>query len=131
MDKIKWTDILKKNNKEFQIINEKDNYNDLESNYEQYNVNHDLKDIDEEFERLYFSKITDIKIELMEYIRQECLPFLDRININNNYDFFDYIKYNCKNLYTLKENIEKENKEYLEELKEEEEEEYYNNDYDV
>jgi len=123
-----WAGILKKNNKDFETVKEKniDNYEDQNI---KDNANDDLKDVDDEFERIYFSKITDIKLELIEYIREEQLPFLNRINIDADYFFYDYIKDNCKNLYTLEEKIKKENDKYLEELKKEEEEQEKENNY--
>lgn len=123
-----WVEILKKNNKDFENIKEKNI-----DNYEEYNQNDNtysnLKDIDEEFERIYFSKITDIKLELIEYLREDQLPFLNRINIDSDYFFYDYIKNNCENLYKLEKIIKKENEEYLEELKKEQEEEEKENNY--
>ena len=123
-----WAGILKKNNKDFETVKEKNIDNNEEQNMKD-DTTDDLRDIDDEFERIYFSKITDIKLELIEYIREERLPFLNRINIDSDYFFYDYIKYNCKNLYKLEETIKRENEEYLEELKKEEEEEEKENNY--
>ena len=123
-----WAEILKKNNKVFETVKEK-NIDNYEEQYLRDNTDSNLKDIDEEFERMYFSKITDIKLDLIEYIREECLPFLNRINIDSDYFFYDYIKDNCKNLHKLEEIVKKENEEYLEELKKEQEEEEKENNY--
>jgi hypothetical protein len=123
-----WSEILKKNNKDFEVKE----INIIDNNFNECikdNLKDNLRDTDEEFERIYFSKITDIKIELSEYIRGECLPFLNKLHLDSDYTFHDYIKYNCKNLHKLEEKINKDNTEYLEELKKEEEEE--NNYYDT
>lgn len=112
-----WVDILKKNDKEFEII--------LDTEIETYElpslsfVDPNIKDLDDEFDRLYMLKIYDIKFYFKQVIDDYPLPFLN-IKSNNNL-LIDFIKYNCKNYYKLEKKIIKENDEYLEELKEEEE----------
>lgn len=91
-----------------------------------------IKDLDEEFDKIYKNKIIELKMEFKEYINDECLPFLDN-NKFSDYDFYDFIKYNCNNLDKLNNTITGENKKYLKELEEEEEQEKYEykfNEYD-
>ncbi len=87
-----------------------------------------LKDIDDEFNYLYFSKINSIKIDLQTYISENAFPFFDKmLNLQRNieYNFFDYIKYNSKNFYKIKEEADEYNKKLIEE------EENYDMDYDT
>lgn len=113
-----WVDILKKNDNEFQISIEKEvEYNESTN----YIYDSNIKDIDDEFNRIYILKIYDIKFYFKKIIDEYPLPFLNKKSPNNF--FIDYIKYNCKNYYTLEKNIIKENNEYLNELEEEEEQE--------
>ena len=74
------------------------------------------------------NKFIDIQMEFKEYIKDRCLPFLNKkeylenpndFNItqnDNSYDLYDYIKYNSVNYVELTEKINKENEEYIKEL---------------
>jgi hypothetical protein len=114
-----WTDVLKKNNKEFQKkIPEKI----IEDNTEE-EIDYNIKDYEDEFDTLHSYDIVEIKIDFKDYIDNLSLPFLDKdINspFNNNNIFYDFIKYNSVNLINIKNNVEKENEEYLNELYDEE-----------
>jgi hypothetical protein len=128
-----WLDALKKNDKEFEkkIV-------DNTIIEEVLEINNELKDIEEEFDYTFSSTITDIKIDFKDYIERLALPFLDndsanlftdRIGVirNNDFNFYDFIKYNSENFVKLSEKIEKENEEYENEM---EEEDYYDFNYE-
>ncbi len=77
-----------------------------------------LKDVDDEFDYLYFAKINSIKIDFETYISENAFPFFDKmLNLQNDikYNFLDYIKYNSKNFYKLKEEADQYNKKLIEE----------------
>lgn len=117
-----WLDILKKNDKEFDKNiklseieqEEENNINEIDSN---------IKDIEEEFDKIYLDKIIDIKLELKEYIDCEALPFLNKNNYTDN-NFYNFIKYNSENYFKLEVKIEKENEAYLESIEIEDNEIY-------
>jgi hypothetical protein len=115
-----WIDILKKNDQEFEISIDKD-IEIIEEIKIIYDPN--IKDIDEEYEKIYSLKIHDILFDFKELIKEDCLPFLN--NKSTNDLFFEFIKFNSNNYYKLKEIIINENQEYLQELHEEEEQEKY------
>jgi hypothetical protein len=114
-----WVNILKKNDKEFEVTVEKE-VEIKEDIIHIYDPN--ILDIDEEFDNLFANKIYDIKFDFKQVIDDNTLPFLNIKSTKNL--FFDFIKYNCSNYYKLKKRVNKENEEYLNEL-EEEEQEYY------
>jgi len=115
-----WVDILKKNEKEFEVNIEKDiEYKDTPNII--YDPN--IKDIDEEFDKLYSLKIYDIKFDFKEFIEESSLPFLNIKSTNNL--FIDFIKYNSTNYYNLEKKVNEENDKYLLEIHEEEEQEKY------
>ena len=121
-----WVNILKKNDVDFQtslIIEQEDT---LEIKIEDNDPF--IKDFNEEFDKIYNSKIIELKLEFKEYIEEEALPFLNKGNYTD-YTFYDFIKENCYNLEKVKENVDKENEEYLESL-EMEENEYYEDNKD-
>lgn len=111
-----WIEILNKNDKEFNTgidntliqeeVIEEDIYSALI-----------LKDAENEFDRLYLSKITEIKCDFQDYLVDNALPFLDKLNFNN-YGFYDFIKETSYNYYKVKEMVDKEN----DEIKNEEDE---------
>lgn len=111
-----YKDILNKNNKEFEIKSKFDDYIEDEIVYE----NPELKDYDEEFERIYNLTIHDLKFDFGEFIREQFLPFLNKTH-NFNYSFYDFIKNNSKNYLEIIEIVDKDNENYLKELEEEEE----------
>jgi hypothetical protein len=114
----KWTDILKKNNKEFQTKIVKA---EIKVNEEtEYIEDHNIKDIDDEFENKYSSVIHDIMFDFKEYIIKNQLPFLNKPNMTGKYLVEDFFKKFTVNYLELKEKVEKENEEYLKELEEEE-----------
>jgi len=115
-----WVNILNKNEKEFEVNIEKD----IEYR-ETPNIIYDpnIKDLDEEFDKLYTIKIYDIKFDFKELIQESSLPFLNIKSTNNL--FMDFIKYNSTNYYNLEKKLKEENNKYLIELEEEEEQEKY------
>ena len=123
-----WADIIKKNDKE--IVNdikpkEPDKIDEEMNNEIDYNV----KDVDEEFEKIYSNVLVDIKMDFREYIMNLCLPFLDKINGHNI--FYDFMKYNSINFDILCNDVNKANEEYYKEEEEYENEmEQYEADYD-
>lgn len=126
-----WLDILNKNNTEFQV----NLLVDKEEVQEIFNEEPDyfIKNVDEEFEKIYNIKIIDIKFDFKEYIQNEQLPFMNKTPNFGKYDFYDFIKNNCKNYYKLSNNIDKENKKYLDSLKDDEHdffEEFKENNYE-
>ena len=127
-----WLNILKKNDKDFETVSP------IKEEVQEIIVeepNYFIKNIEEEFEKIYSLKIIDIKFDFKEHIENEALPFMNKtIHTNYNfYDFYDFIKNNCINYYKLSNNIDKENKEYLDSLKDDEHdffEEFKENNYD-
>lgn len=109
-----WANILKKNDKEFQTEFYKEN-NENETIYIEEKDPY-IKNIDDEFEYVYMDKIMDIKDDFKEYIDFQALPFLNKNN-SSTLNFYNFIKENCFNLLKLKEIIDKENTEYLDEFK--------------
>ena len=81
-----------------------------------YEVDLNVKDIDEEFEKIYSNVLIDIKIDFREYIKDICLPFLDKINGQSI--FYDFMKYNSKNFETLCNDVYKFNENYFREVEE-------------
>lgn len=116
----KWIDILKKNDKEFET--ELKNNNDITDDENETVDDLNLKDVDDEFEREYSLIIHDIMFQFKEYIKDEQLPFMNQINMTGKYLPEDFFKQFTINYIELKEKIEKENEEYLQELEEEENE---------
>jgi hypothetical protein len=115
-----WVDILKKNEKDFEVNIEKDiEYKDTPNII--YDPN--ITDLDEEFDKLYSLKIYDIKFDFKQFIEESSLPFLNLKSTNNL--FIDFIKYNSTNYYNLEKKVNEENDKYLLELLEEEEQEKY------
>jgi hypothetical protein len=124
-----WLDILKKNDKDFEVISPvKEELKEIIIEEPDYFI----KDVEEEFEKIYGLKILDIKFDFREYIQNEALPFMNK-TIFGKYDFYDFIKNNCINFYKVHKDVEKENNEYLESLNDEENEmldEFKDNNYD-
>jgi len=133
----KWSEVLLKNDKNFDITikskKEETDVNLIVEEVEDLN----LKDIEEEYDLEYMNNFIEIKMEFEKYIKDKCLPFLNKkeymenpndFNISNNentYTLYDYIKYNSINYIELNEKINKENEEYIKELEEE------NNDIEI
>ena len=102
-----WSDILKKNDKEFQKTIIKKDIVEIKD----CDVDPNIKDADEEFD---FTYRNNIKIELKEIIEHEALPFMNSSKLND-YNFYDFIKYNSENFDKIILNIEKDNNNYIEE----------------
>lgn len=119
-----WASILKSNSKEFETslnIEEKN-----EDNVEEHDPN--ILDVDDEFDNSYAINIYDIKFDFKLLIEEEYLPFLNQIFYNGEeYQFYEFIKYNSENYYKLCEKINEENDEYLKQL-EADNDEYESND---
>jgi hypothetical protein len=127
-----WKNILTSNSKEFEKSLNTNIENHEEEEYDiQYDIN--VKDVDDEFENKYLSKICDIKTDFRLYLEEEHLQFLNKTNIGGKFDFHDYIKFNSYNFYKLEKEINDYNeecmKEYMNELAEEEIYDYIN-EYD-
>jgi hypothetical protein len=114
-----WIDILKKNDKEFETKLKKDDI--VENNIENIEDTN-IKDVDDEFEREYSLIIHDIMFDFKEYIKEEQLPFMNKLNMTGKYLVEDFFKYFSTNYNDIKDKVEKENEEYLKELEEEENE---------
>jgi hypothetical protein len=114
-----WIDILKKNDKEFETKLKKDDI--VEDNIENIEDTN-IKDVDDEFEREYSLIIHDIMFDFKEYIKEEQLPFMNKLNMTGKYLVEDFFKYFSINYNDIKDKVEKENEEYLKELEEEENE---------
>jgi hypothetical protein len=128
-----WTEVLKKNNIEFEKTKiNVEKYNLEKETCELEEEDYNIKNIDEEFHKIYSAALVDLKLEFREYIEDEGLPFLNIYNNTSEYNFNDFIKYNSSNYLKLNMKIEKENEEYLNEKIEEENEimEEYQNEMD-
>jgi hypothetical protein len=111
-----WVSVLNKNKIEFETKIEKnlEKTEIIEENNDfSYNLDF-FRDIDDEFEHKYLTKICDLKYEFKKYIENECLPFINKSYYGIN-DFYDFIKYNCTNYYTLEEEINQEYEKMIEE----------------
>jgi len=123
-----WLNAIKKTDTEFKNYIEKKEI--IVPEKKLYVVDLNIKDPDEEFELLYNNKIIDLKLEFMELIKDESLPFLNVQKIlKNDNKFLDFIKYNSKNFDTVIKNVEKFNNEYLNQ-NEGSDEEYIDNIYE-
>lgn len=129
-----WASIVSKNDKPFEkeIIKE-----ELIEEIVHIEYDHNILDVDDEFDNLYFRKMIEIKIEFKDLINDLALPFLDNNNtfyksLNESYNFNDFIKENSVNYTKLSIKIDNENNEYLTNLENEENDEYneeYKDDY--
>lgn len=119
-----WLNILKKNDVEFQTSFVTKEEEEIEIKIEEKDPF--IKDFNEEFDKIYSSKITEIKFEFKEHIDEEGFPLFNERN-DTNYTFYDFIKENSYNFGTVKESVEIENEEYLESLIIEEHEYYDDN----
>ena len=133
MDKSKWSEIIKINDKEFEKKNKKNvEDGDYEKNIEKIIYNHNLKNIDDEFEKIYNNIIIDIKVDFENYINEQCMPFLDNHLNYKNYNFYDFLKYNSQNYIDITNKVKIENEEILRDNEKDEEEEYiYNEVYEL
>ena len=121
-----WATILKKNDKEFETslnIEEDKNEEDIEE--------HDphILDVDDEFDNKHAINIYDIKFDFKLFLEEECLPFLDKKFFNGEeYQFYEFIKYNSENYYKLSEKVDQENAEYLKQSENEYEDDELNDE---
>jgi hypothetical protein len=119
-----WANILKSNSKEFETSLNVEEKN--EDNLEEHDPN--ILNVDDEFDNSYAINIYDIKFDFKLLIEEEYLPFLNQIFYNGEeYQFYEFIKYNSENYYKLCEKINEENDEYLKQL-EADNDEYESND---
>ena len=121
-----WASILKTNDKEFEtsLKNEEEI---LESDIEEHD--HRILDVDDEFDHKYAINIYDIKFDFKLFLEEECLPFLNKKFYNGEeYQFYEFIKYNSENYYKLSEKIDEENAEYLKQAETEYEDDELNED---
>jgi hypothetical protein len=123
-----WLEVVNKNKKEFEkstVIEE------VKEEEEEISLEYlILKNPEDEFERLYFSKIVDLKVDFTDYLKEEALPFLDRFNYKNDYSFYNFIKYYSHNYYEIVDSVEKENEEIIRNEEEQLDEDFNDNDYD-
>lgn len=125
----KWVDILKKNEKEFET-NIKKNYSETMECSES-TEDHNLKDVDDEFENEFSLIIHNIMFDFKKYIKNEQLPFMNKTNMTSKYLVNDFFKLFSTNYIDVKNRVDKDNEEYLKDLEEEENELYEeNSDYD-
>jgi hypothetical protein len=121
-----WTSILKSNDKEFET-----SLNIEEEVIEDYIEEHDprILDVDDEFDNKHAINIYDIKFDFKLFLEEECLPFLDKKFFNGEeYEFYEFIKYNSENYYKLSEKVDQENAEYLKQAENEYEDDELNDE---
>jgi hypothetical protein len=110
----------KNNNVKKEVIIENKEKEEEDSSEEELD---DIKNADIEFDEKYNSKITDIKIDFLEFIRKN---YIYRVFLNNQYNnmskynFFDYVKYSSNNYYDIVKKTNKDNDAYIKLLEEEE-----------
>ena len=123
----KWSEIIKINDKEFEKIIIKKNIDEIENtNKSLYNI----KNIDDEFEKIYNSILIDIKFDFEEYIKDQAMPFLDNRFNYNNYNIYDFLKYNSQNYIDITNKVKNENEENINDIENDEEEDL-NEIYDL
>lgn len=91
-----------------------------------------LKDYDEEFDRIYETVINDLHFDFKICIEEECLPFMDIHpclvkNLNNT--FYDFIKNHSYNYNEVIDNVNKMNDAIINEY--ENNNEYYDEQQDM
>jgi hypothetical protein len=121
-----WTSILKSNDKEFET-----SLNIEEAVIEDDIEEHDprILDVDDEFDNKHAINIYDIKFDFKLFLEEECLPFLDKKFFNGEeYQFYEFIKYNSENYYKLSEKVDEENAEYLKQAENEYEDDELNDE---
>ena len=140
--KISFADMLKKEVKtNNENIYEKQNIknNSIEEYYdeedEEYEIDNNIINADDEYDKLYNQKNIDIKIDLLKFVRSNLFKFFNNTYNTSKYNFQDFMKYCSINYYQTLDYVEKENNKYynllLEKEKQKEEEEkimdeYYN-----
>jgi hypothetical protein len=121
-----WASILKTNDKEFETLL-KNEGEILKDDIEEYD--HHILDVDDEFDHKHAINIYDIKFDFKLLLEDECLPFLDKKFYNGEeYQFYEFIKYNSENYYKLSEKVDEENAEYLKQLENDYEEDELNDE---
>jgi hypothetical protein len=122
----KWLDIIKKNDKDFEIKNIKEKNHNNQKPILKYN----LKDADEEFEFIFNKLLVNIKIDFENYINNQAFPFMDN-NLNlKSYNFYDFLKYNSHNYSDVINKVDEENKEHIIDFDKEEEDLVCNEEYE-
>jgi hypothetical protein len=125
-----WLNILTNKNpdKEFESKHVKksdENVEDSNIEYELYTLQ--LKDYDEEFDRIYETLINDLNFEFKLSIEEECLPFMDihpYLNKSLNNTFYEFIKNHSHNYNEVIDNVNKINDVIIKEY--DSNNEYYN-----
>lgn len=121
-----WTAILKHNDKEFEtsLKNEEEI---IEDDIQEHDPR--ILDVDDEFDNKHAINIYDIKFDFKLFLEEEFLPFLDKKFFNGEeYQFYEFIKYNSENYYKLSEKIDQENAEYLKQAENEYEDDELNDE---
>ena len=121
-----WTSILKSNDKEFETsLNIEEEV--IEDDIEEHDPR--ILDVDDEFDNKHAINIYDIKFDFKLFLEEECLPFLDKKFFNGEeYQFYEFIKYNSENYYKLSEKVDQENAEYLKQAENEYEDDELNDE---
>ena len=70
--------------------------------------------IDDEFDRLHFSKIINIKVDFKEYFEKNGIPLFNKKCVKDNF-FFKFIKFNSINYKNTITFVNTENERILEE----------------
>lgn len=128
-----WLKILKTNGKDFDTTYNKniDLTTENDNNVQKY-VN-ELKDYDEEFNRMYEGLINDMQFDFKMLLEERCLPFMDihpyrRSNLNHT--FFEFIKNNSKNYFDIVDIVNKENDLIIKDYEKDDNEYYLDNHSD-
>jgi len=121
-----WTSILKSNDKEFETsLNIEEEV--IEDDIEEHDPR--ILDVDDEFDNKHAINIYDIKFDFKLFLEEECLPFLDKKFFNGEeYQFYEFIKYNSENYYKLSEKVDQKNAEYLKQAENEYEDDELNDE---
>ena len=81
----KWTEILLKNNKKFETTIKSKNDEEPDVNLIVEEEDPNIKDVDEEYDLKYMDIFVEIKIEFEKYIKDRCLPFLNKKEYCSNF----------------------------------------------
>jgi hypothetical protein len=128
-----WLNILtnKNTDKEFESKYVKKNDEIIEVVDKDPSYSNQLRDYDEEFDRIYETIINDIHFDFKTLIEDECLPFMDIhpcliTNLNDNFN--DFIKNNSYNYNEIIDDVNKGNDLIVKEY--ENNDEYYGEQYE-
>jgi len=110
-----WLNILKNKNtdKEFEskYVKKIDESNEIIDTHEPLYSNQ-LRDYDEEFDRVYETIINNMHFDFKTLLVEECLPFMDIhpcLNTNLTHNFYDFIKNHSYNYNEIIDDVNKGN----------------------